>query len=134
GADEVGLVDPPPAVPLPELLLLPEVDAVVAAGDRRAGERLPAHHRRRLGRLQIRTDRHARLEPPGGRREHYQVVVARLRLRWNADLAGLVTELRREDRRDLGYWALHRELRELGRPSLVGELEAGFRDLAPSRL
>ena len=48
--DEVRLVDPPPAVLLTELLLLPEVDAVVAAGDRRAGERCAAaQHRLRLG-------------------------------------------------------------------------------------
>src|SRR5207247_9444030 len=58
--------------------------------------RLSAQHRFRLRRLEIRADRHARLEPPGWRREHDQVVAIGLRLRWNADLAGLVAELSRD--------------------------------------
>src|SRR5213596_2111576 len=108
--DEVCLVDEPPAVLLTELFHLPEVEAVVAAGDRGARERLSAQHRFRLGRLEIRADWHARLEPPGWRREHDQVVVTRLRLGWNGDLAGLVAELSRENRRELRQGPLHRKL------------------------
>ena len=90
----------------------PKVDAVVAAGDRHRREGLAVEDRLRGRRLEVGADRNTRLEPPGGRRDQHEVVVARLCFRGNADLPGLVTHLCREDGRDLGHRVLHRKLRK----------------------
>src|SRR5208283_1104466 len=130
GERPVSAVDVRASLRSSELFDGVQVDAPVASADDKAREPLVFQNPAcRVG-LEIRADWDAGFQPPRGRADAHEVIVARAGFVRDLDLAYRPSELRGDHPEQVAVQVLKRDGREALGPARVGELDRGLVHLA----